>query len=218
MTDAMQVWGYTPKSSAGLLTVAALKKYDLIEDQGTGNSRQVRVSDLGRSVVTDERDSPRMPGVLRDLAFRPTIHQELYDRFGVPLPPESTLRWHLVNELKFGEAAARDVIREYKATLDFIGLTADDDMMSPISHETQPMPTPLATQPKAPVSSVRPATDAIAPGGYLLPVGPGRFAVLQGPFPVTEEGWTLMLSVLDAMKPGLVSTEKASSNDPGADE
>src|SRR5579862_1400932 len=91
MTDAMQVWGYTPKSSAGLLTVAALKKYDLIEDQGTGNSRQVRVSDLGRSVVTDERDSPRMPGVLRDLAFRPTIHQELYDRFGVPLPPESTL-------------------------------------------------------------------------------------------------------------------------------
>src|SRR5206468_316574 len=38
-----------------------------------------------------------------------------------------------------------------------------------------------------------------------LPLGDGRWATLQAPFPFSEEDWTLMLGVLNAMKPGLVS-------------
>ena len=41
-----------------------------------------------------------------------------------------------------------------------------------------------------------------------LPIAPEEWAALQAPFPLTEEKWTQMLAVLEAMKPALVTEEQ----------
>ncbi len=41
-----------------------------------------------------------------------------------------------------------------------------------------------------------------------LPYSPARWAILQAAFPLTEEEWTRMTAVLDAMKPSLVMVEE----------
>jgi len=50
--------------------------------------------------------------------------------------------------------------------------------------------------------------------GIQLPLGPGRWATLSGDFPISEEQWRLMLSVLEAMKPGLVTADRPPDPEP----
>ena len=199
MTDAMQLWGYSPKSSGGLLTVAAMKKFGLAEDEGSGERRQVRVSDLGRSIVTDDRGSPQRLSRIQQAALLPTIHRELWDEYQGALPPDSALRFHLVNDRAFSESAARDVIDELRKTIEFARLAENGDTVSSSYQDEEETPTSRAATPSPP--SIQPSKVA---AGVQLPVGPGEFASLQGPFPLTEDQWRLMLSVLEAMKPGLV--------------
>src|SRR5438105_7920687 len=44
-------WGYSPKNGDGYTALAALKKFGLIEDAGSGASRQARISPLGLKLV-----------------------------------------------------------------------------------------------------------------------------------------------------------------------
>jgi hypothetical protein len=209
MTSATGVWGYKPKSSGGLQTVAAMKSFGLLDDEGSGERRQVRVSDLGRLIVTDEPGSAARQERIQHAALMPKIHRELWEEHDGSLPPDSRLRFDLVNNRAFGESAARDLIDEFRKTLAFAGLTAESDTVSPTYQDEKETPTPRLTN-APPLNPGLPA----ALSGYQLPVGPGRFAVLQGPFPVTEDQWELMLSVLKAMKPGLVAE---SATEPGED-
>lgn len=219
MADAMRQWNYSPKSSGGLLTVAALKKYGLLDDQGSGASRQVRVSDAGRAIVTDEPTSERRAELIRQAALRPRIHQELWDGFVQDggFPPESALRWHLVNERAFSESAARDLIAEFRQTLDFAGLTDGSDTVSLSYQDSEETPmsavAPPAPRPAAPHQAT-PVTAQPTGLGIHLPLGPGELATLSGPFPVTEEQWELITSVLDAMKPGLVAPRRTEQPEP----
>lgn len=209
MADAMRVWGYSPKSSGGLQTVAAMKRFGLLDDEGSANRRQVRVSDLGRTIVTDEPGSVERATRIKQAALLPKIHRELWEEHAGSLPPDSTLRFKLVNDRAFSESAARDLIEEFRKTLDFAGLTEEDGMVSSgyqDNEETNITKAP-PTAPTRP-SPMGPVAQPVA--GFQLPVGPGEFALLQGPFPITDDQWNLMLSVLQAMKPGLVAQRSAS--------
>ena len=42
-----------------------------------------------------------------------------------------------------------------------------------------------------------------------LPVAAQEWVGLQGPFPLTEKEWNLMVNVLQVMKPGLVQDDPA---------
>jgi len=48
---AQDLWGYKKFSSVGDQCVAALKSFGLIEVTGAGDSRQLRVSEVGRRIV-----------------------------------------------------------------------------------------------------------------------------------------------------------------------
>ena len=52
-------WGYVPKSSGGLVALSALKKFGLIDDQGKGEKRQVKLSDLELKILLDDREESK---------------------------------------------------------------------------------------------------------------------------------------------------------------
>ena len=49
-------WGYGPRSSQGLLVLAALKKFGLFEERGKGQAREFKLTDLAWNILIDERE------------------------------------------------------------------------------------------------------------------------------------------------------------------
>src|ERR1035437_5342820 len=48
-------WGYSPKSSGLIQTVAALKSYGLMEDEGRGEARRLRLTERALRILLDNR-------------------------------------------------------------------------------------------------------------------------------------------------------------------
>ena len=120
---AMQHWGYKEDSSTGYSCVAALKKFGLVDHDGMGETRQIRLSALALAILLD-RDpaSADRRDALRRAALGPRIHAELWERYGADLPSDQTLRRFLVIERNFNEASVDELLAEYKATVAFAGL------------------------------------------------------------------------------------------------
>jgi len=113
---AVEAWGYSPKSSGGKQTIAALRAFGLLEGEGA-----VRLTERGVHILLDE-DSDERDRLLRQAALAPPVYLRLWERYGPDLPSDKGLQTHLVLEMGFNENAVVDVIRGYKATLDFAKL------------------------------------------------------------------------------------------------
>jgi hypothetical protein len=107
-------WGYKPGSGAGVLTIAALRKFGLIEYIGAGAQRKARLTNLAFRIILDEREpSPERDEALRQAALTPTIHSEIRRKFpNPPLPSDSTLRHYLVFDRQFNESQRYMGLRE----------------------------------------------------------------------------------------------------------
>ncbi len=131
---AMQHWGYKAESSTGYSCVAALKKFGLVDEEGTGENRQMRLSRLALAVLLDDdRASPERNSALRTAALSPRIHAELWEKYGPDLPSDGSLRRFLILEKNFNEAAVEEFLEEYKSTVAFAGLRGTEDAPSPQS-------------------------------------------------------------------------------------
>ncbi len=120
---AMQHWGYKEDSSTGYSCVAALKKFGLVDHEGMGDTRQVKLSDLALTILLDkDPDSDERRGALRTAALGPRIHTELWERYGTELPSDQSLKRFLVLERAFNEASVDEFLDEYKQTMTFAGL------------------------------------------------------------------------------------------------
>ncbi len=58
---AMQHWGYKEESSTGYSCIAALKKFGLVDHEGMGETRQVRLSNLALTHPARQRSRLRRP-------------------------------------------------------------------------------------------------------------------------------------------------------------
>src|SRR5215212_7581365 len=74
-------WGYKSLNGPASLSLAALKKFGLIDDEGTGPDRRARVSKLAVSILRNP-DTVERSRAVKEAALRPAIHQVLWDRFG----------------------------------------------------------------------------------------------------------------------------------------
>ena len=85
-------WGYKPKSSAGIITAAALKSFGLVRDSGAGPERKLQVTELAHKIFLDTRqDSQERDQLIKDAALRPKIHSVLWKKWGHDLPSDETL-------------------------------------------------------------------------------------------------------------------------------
>ncbi len=199
-----QHWGYSPKSSAGLLGVAALKKYGLIVESGAGPTRSFKLSPFALSILLDERpDSVERANAIKEAALRPSIHKELWEKYEGSIPSDATLRHHLRLERNFADNAVGEFIAELRRTIEFAKLGesdtlsgSEDQIQNPRSDTDMTANTPVAGGHKQQGAD---RTMRVV----QLPLSASKWATLQAPFPISEEAWKRMLSVLDAMKPAL---------------
>lgn len=208
---ALEAWGYSKGSGAGTVVLAALKKFGLLEDQGSGPDRRVRLTDVAYDILIDERDeSPERRALLRQAALRPRIHADLWNRYGSHLPSDSTLRYEL-RKMDFTDEATRKLISEWRRTFEFAGLDSAEPQLAPeVADGTRTDElmgaSDAVSQPEEQTATMlKPQTQTSSGQSLQLPLSQGRWAVLSAPFPISAFEWTQMLGVLQAMKPALIA-------------
>ncbi len=206
----MQHWGYKEESSTGYSCVAALKKFGLVDHEGMGETRQMKLSGLALRILLDDNpQSDERRAALREAALGPRIHGELWERYGVDLPSDQSLKRFLVLERSFNEASVDELLAEYKQTMAFAGLAARVGAVtageggsvalaagSPAIPRLPTLPVPGAVAPTTPATAVsvpppapgRAVAPAEARNGHTLPphaVGPplaaGQRLIPAGP-------------------------------------
>lgn len=127
---SVEHWGYSKKSGSGLKAVAALKSFGLIEVEGSGAGRRIKLSELALRIILDDREaSPDRAKAIATAALKPKIHKKLWDLWGADMPSHGSIRHHLIFEEKFNEKFVNDFIKEYKSTIEYSKLAdqADDE-------------------------------------------------------------------------------------------
>lgn len=212
--NALHHWGFKPSSGAGGVVVAALKAFGLLEDEGAGKTRRVRLTDSAmRLLLLDPAEhSDDRRSLLQGAALKPKIHAELWKFYKGSLPSDSTLRYELMTSRGFTDNAVKEFIPQFKDTVAFAELAAGDKLTGHDGDKNSPpnpFDVPAVTAPSAvttpPTSSSagqvieRPSTRVVT-----LPLSGDAWAALQVPVPMSEEDWEQMLAVLSAMKRGIV--------------
>lgn len=221
-------WGYSVMSGIASQHLAALKKFGLLEEEGSNSDRRVRISDLAVKIMKHPVDGVRAEAI-REAALLPTAHQELWAMYGPDLPPDRTLMWELTRNKGFSESGARELIKEYRETAAFADLFStgrpgpvvdpsvevnelqEELLEPPVAPATVPRSVRIVTEPASwsftperrtsGVTVVEPKRPRMP--NYQIPLPGGSQVSFEGPFPLTEVQWDFMLRILDAMKPGL---------------
>lgn len=211
-------WGYKPGGGSAMRQLAALKKFGLVEDEGSGSTRQIKLSELALDIVMP--DSPRRSASLKRAALLPDIHKELQGRWPDGLPSDQTVRFYLVRERAFSEQAATELLAEYRATLEFAGLddgsngsgdrdtlgdsdgieTLDDEDTSEDMDATLDQSEQHTAQPKRP----RPRHHAGGGTSMEFPLVDDSVVSFSIPTGMTEAAWSQWMTVLNALKPSHV--------------
>jgi hypothetical protein len=200
-------WGYKSINGPASLALAALKKFGLVEDEGTGPGRTVRVSDLAVTILRHP-DETRRRAAIQDAALRPAIHRELWEQYGANPPSNESLNWELTRNRGFTETGASEFIPEYHATIAFAQLAdgATVRTQTPAGGSDDGADEEDERPPSS-LRSRRPRHLTMTEGTstYTIPLMGGASVVVEGEFPITERDWAQLMAVLGAMKPGLVS-------------
>ena len=131
VSAAVAAWGYSPKSSGGRTTIAALKAYGLMDDQGNNEEREVFLTQEGLQILLDERpNSKERAKRLRKAAMQPKIISALLDKYSVDVPSQATLRFFLLSQMNYNPNSVNDIIEVYEDAIQYIkqGLTTSNDL------------------------------------------------------------------------------------------
>lgn len=192
------------------MILAALKKFGLVEDEGSGDERMAKLTGLGLDLVLD----PDPAHIRRHTALVPRFHRQMWDEYGESLPSAATLRHRLIREFGFTQTGAEEFIDEYRETIEFADLISGEseaDAPTPAREGGQSLGR-SAVDARVPAGPVRPAALPASSQSMTIPIpllGEGP-VYLTGEFPLTEEGWGQMMRVLEAMRPGLVAPNSVS--------
>jgi hypothetical protein len=209
---AIELLGYAPRSGPGTVTLSALKKYGLVEDE-PGSKREVKLTPLAQTILLEDEDSEGYRTALREAAKSPAIFHDLLVKFGPELPASDTpMKLWLVRDRGFIETVAVDLVNRFRNTVTFAGLD-DADMFAPNEEESDNSSADSIASFGAGGASERAARVERAPqpksraGMTTIPVFlvNGDPIYVEGKFPVSESDWVQFLAVLHAMKPGLVA-------------
>lgn len=127
-------WNYSQSSSGLQQTVAALKQFGLLDELRGEGERRIQISDLARTILTDQRPGARERGI-DEAALRPRLLEE-YAKKWVPERPSDG---HCLSELEldkgFNAPAAKLFLKVFDETVAYAGIgegdkTADGDLGS----------------------------------------------------------------------------------------
>lgn len=108
--------GYGTLNGTSKVVLSALKKFGLLLPNGDG----FRVSQDAVAIIELPRDDPERSAAITKLALRPPIFRHLYERYGLDLPSDASIRHFLVTQ-GFESRGADLLIKFYKQTLEYLG-------------------------------------------------------------------------------------------------
>jgi len=122
--SAVQHFGFNRPHGTAMALVSAMRKYGLIE---VANNR-VTLTKRAIDILVFPDDDPRKINAIQAAALSPEIYQDLYNHYLMrgQLPSEQSLKAELEAEMKFNPRAVADFVRDFKATLTYAGLLAED--------------------------------------------------------------------------------------------
>lgn len=160
-------WGYSPKSSGGKQTIAALRSFGLLE----GDSL-VKLSGRALRILLDDReDSEERSRLVQQAALMPPVHARLWERYGAEFPSPQTLRLSLILDEGFNENSVDDFLTEYRETLEYARL------MSGPGREARTEP--AAPAPAPPPRPVRTASEEAGIDPMVFPLLDGNAVELR---------------------------------------
>jgi hypothetical protein len=122
LASALKAFGYGPKSSGGRQALATMKYYGLVDVSGEGDGRRIKASDIALKILRDPReDETEKRRLIHQVAMTPTAHKLLHDEYRSGLASDGTVL-HFLHGHGFNEAAARELLAEFKETASYIGL------------------------------------------------------------------------------------------------
>lgn len=206
-------WGYgSPKSGAGHVTYAALKRFGLLEDAGNGRAR---LSQRAQAILLAEREGRTDEVLIREAALLPSVHKKIWANYGANLPSDEAVKFELTTEDGFTPGGAAEFLAEWKRTVAFAKLTDSSATVSTNGGETSQPGEQTLTPPATIEHEARPGGEESKTNNtqderrdtrtVQVTYSPSEWALLQAPFPMSEENWDAMIAVLGAMKRGLVS-------------
>lgn len=117
-------WGYANGSSNGLVILATLLKYGLLADEGSGDKRKARLTELARRIILDDRpNSPERDAAIREAALNPSIHKEFWETYKGLLPSDDNLKYELKVNRHFTDSAVASFVKELRSTWAFAKLS-----------------------------------------------------------------------------------------------
>jgi hypothetical protein len=140
---AAKHWGMVEGSSAGLQTVAALISFGLMQDEGSGVKRTVRLTQPALKILLDTRgaESSDRELLIKKAALTPKIHNQIWARWKGELPSDASLRHALLFdwETPFNENYVDGFIGEFKSTIRFAKLDMSDIVVNEDeTHDEEP--------------------------------------------------------------------------------
>lgn len=200
-------WNYSPNSGPANLALAALKKFGLLVDEGSGKERRARLTELAITALRHP-DSTKRKQAIQEAALKPAIHRELWEQHDGELPSDETLDWELTQERQFTATGAREFISQFKRTVEYAQL-ADAGTIG--RQDVGAQDGGNSGDPESQPDRDGARRDAMSGNTLSIPVPiiGGTPVTVAGQFPISEAAWTQFMAVLAAMKPGLVASESS---------
>lgn len=136
-------WGYSPTSSSGKMTVAALLHYGLLEDSGSGAQRMVKLTGRALDIILDDiADSPRRMQAIKDAVGAPKLFADILAKWSPQeLPSDQTLRFYLLREKGFNEGSVAQFVKDFRSSVAFAKMDKTPKMGASEKVETPVNPT-----------------------------------------------------------------------------
>lgn len=132
VTVAATHWGYESKSSGATQTAAALISFGLMQDEGTGEKRKLKLTETALKILLDVRsDSTERNELVRQAALAPKVHRQIWTQYPNGISDEN-LKHALVFEWQppFNENSVDGFIKEFRDTIRFAKLVESDKVPS----------------------------------------------------------------------------------------
>lgn len=138
-----KAYGKPITSSGTIQTFATLLQYELLESLTTTTGRKLRVSPLAQSILNPHAPEAKVKEGRKIAALKPPIFAELWEKYkDTKGLNDSLVLYYLTKERGegsegvFTDSAARDVLRIYRATVDFAEVSEGSRQKSiPASEE-----------------------------------------------------------------------------------
>ena len=162
--------GYAGLTGRSIPVLSALRKFGLLEPTDDGH---VRISNEAHAVFVMPSDDPDRAELIRKLAFRPPIFQELFSEFRIGsggLPSDANLQTHLQLKRGFIAEAAASLIASLKETIEVLGsATAGAEPSGTEEAAPSEQPSVGVGSPRDPIAK----PSAPSPLQTSTPVAPG---------------------------------------------